>query len=231
MALLTINRSTVTLACAALADRGLIGVATFLATVLLGRWTGPEELGQFSLLFPAVFAAIALQESLITAPYTCYAARFAAVGEGRDYLGSVLSHSWILSACATAAAALAALAAYVAGWHSYVAATAVLAAVIPCVLLREFARRVVYANLRPTAAAWVSGGVCVVQLVLMVALHAVGQLNAATAFAAIGLSSVAGGGAWLYVNRRTINFRSRSLRTAFAQNWFMGRWTAAAQAA
>ena len=63
---------------AALADRGFIGVATLLATVLIGRWAGAEELGLFSLFFPAVILAIALEESLITAPYTYFAARHAA---------------------------------------------------------------------------------------------------------------------------------------------------------
>jgi O-antigen/teichoic acid export membrane protein len=229
MRLLAINRSTAILTCAALADRALIGVATFLATVLLGRWAGPEELGLFSLLFPAVFAAIALQESLITAPYTCYAARHAAADERRDYLGSVLAHSWILSAVTAVIAGVASIVAYGAGGRSYVTATAVLALVIPGVLLREFARRVVYADLRPSAAVWVSGGVSAVQLTLMAALHASGRLNAATAFAAMGLSSAVGGGMWLYLNRSSVNFRSTSLRSAFARNWFMGRWTAASQ--
>jgi len=229
MKLLAINRSAAMLAGAALADRGFIGVATFLATVLLGRWAGPEELGLFSLFFPAVIVAIALEESLITAPYTFYGARSAPLKERRQYLGSVLAHTGILSALMGMACLFASAIALAAGWRGYVAVTAVLAPVVPCVLLREFARRVVYADLQAATAAGISGGVSVVQLILMAALHASGRLNAVTAFAAMGVSSVLGGGVWLYANRSSVAFCSKTVRNAFAQNWLIARWTTATQ--
>jgi O-antigen/teichoic acid export membrane protein len=229
MKLLTINRSAAMLTAASLADRGFIGVATLLATVLIGRWAGAEELGLFSLFFPAVILAIALEESLITAPYTYFAARHAAPDERRDYLGSVLRHTMILSAVTSLLLLLAAGVAYAAGWRGYVAAIAILAPVVPCVLLREFSRRVVYADLRPMTAAWISGGVSVVQLALMAAIHWSGQLTAVTAFAAMGISSVIGGALWLWANREEIECRPTGVKSAFARNWFLARWTTATQ--
>lgn len=229
MKLLAINRSAATVTAAALADRGFIGVATFLATVLLGRWAGPEELGLFSMFFPAVFVAIALEESLITAPYTYFAARHAERDQRRDYLGSVLIHTGVLSAVMAIVFVAAAVIAQFAGWHGYVWAAAVLAPVVPCVLLREFARRVVYADLKPIVAAWISAGVSIVQITLMAALHASGRLTAVTAFAAMGVSSLAGGALWLYGNRESIDFRPTGVKTAFARNWFLSKWTTATQ--
>jgi O-antigen/teichoic acid export membrane protein len=229
MKLLSINRSAAMVTLAALADRGFIGVATFAATVLLGRWAGPEELGLFSLFAPAVFLAIAFEESLITAPYTYFAARHAEHNERRDYLGSVLVHTGVLSAVMAAAFLLAAAAAYLGGWRDYVAAAAILAPVVPCVLLREFARRVVYAELRSDVAAWISGGVSLVQLALMAALHVSGRLTAVTAFAAMGVSSLMGGALWLYANRDAIDFKPAGVKAAFARNWFLSKWTTATQ--
>jgi O-antigen/teichoic acid export membrane protein len=229
MKLLAINRSAAMVTLAALADRGFIGVATFAATVLLGRWAGPEELGLFALFTPAVFVAIALEESLITAPYTFFAARQAERDERQDYLGSVLVHTGVLSAVMAVLFAVTSLVTYLAGWSGFVAAAAILAPVVPCVLLREFARRVVYAELRPTVAAWISGGVSVIQLGLMALLHVNGRLNAVTAFAAMGISSLIGGAVWLYRNREEIDFRPTGVKAAFARNWFISKWTTATQ--
>src|SRR5215208_6719718 len=83
---------------AAIAERALLGAATLLVTVLLGRWSGPSELGLFLIFFPLLFVAIALQESLITAPYTVYSADHDDPARRRTYLGSVLNHTVILSA-------------------------------------------------------------------------------------------------------------------------------------
>jgi O-antigen/teichoic acid export membrane protein len=229
MKLFSINRSAAMVTMAALADRGFIGVATLVATVLLGRWGGPEEVGRFALFSPAIFLAIALEESLITAPYTYFAARQAESDERRDYLGSVLVHTGILSAVMAALFAVSAIVARLAGWQGYVLAVAVLGPVVPCVLLREFARRVVYADLKPMVAACISCGVSVVQLALMAVLHLAGRLDAVTAFVAMGVASVLGGGLWLIANRDSIDFKPAGIKAAFARNWFISKWTSATQ--
>jgi O-antigen/teichoic acid export membrane protein len=115
------------------------------------------------------------------------------------------------------------------GLNAYAAAAAVLAPVVPCVLLREFARRVVYADLKPHVAAVISGGASVVQLLIIAGFHATGRLTAITAFAAMGVSSLLVGAAWVIAERRTIRFDVTALEPSFARNWFLGRWITAAQ--
>src|SRR5688500_14367911 len=127
------------LTAAAIADRGLLGVAMLVTTVLIGRWAGPEELGLFALFFPLAFAAIGLQESLITAPYTIFAADSSSAEARRSYLGSVLLHTVLLSAASCLVLVGMAVLLEARGLNAYAAAAAVLAPVVPCVLLREFA--------------------------------------------------------------------------------------------
>jgi O-antigen/teichoic acid export membrane protein len=217
------------LTAAAIADRGLLGIAMLVTTVLVGRWAGPDELGLFALFFPIAFAAIALQESLITAPYTIFATDLSCHEARRRYLGSVLLHTGVLSgiSCAVLAGVAALLQAR--GMSAYAAAAAVLAPVVPCILLREFARRVVYADLKPQTAAVISAAASIVQLLVMVALYAAGRLTAVTAFAAIGVSSVVVGVAWVIAERETIRFDATTLASSFARNWRLGRWITAAQ--
>lgn len=225
----TINRPTATLAGAAIVERALLGVATFAVTILLGRWGGPEDLGLFIIFFPLLFVAIAIQESLITAPYTVYSAKHTDRDARRGYLGGVLSNTLALSGTAAAVFAVAASVLFSIGKpaHGWVAAS--LAVASPLVLLREFARRVVYAELNPQAAVAISGSVSLLQLAAMAALHFSGRLNAATSFAAMGASSAIVAAVWFFANRRLIQFRNAPAVAAFQQNWSLGSWSVATQ--
>jgi O-antigen/teichoic acid export membrane protein len=223
------NKTTATRTGAAIAERVLLGAATFLVTILLGRWSGPHELGLFMIFFPLLFIAIALQESLITAPYTVYSAEHEDPAKRRAYLGSVLNHSVVLSAIVAGLFFIAAVLMGLLNVRSFSGVAAMLAPVAPCVLLREFARRVVYAELKPQAAVLISGSVSLLQLSMMAVLHSTGSLNAVTSFGAMGLSSLIVAAVWLAANRDSIQFSDAPAADAFRQNWFLGRWSVATQ--
>jgi O-antigen/teichoic acid export membrane protein len=97
------------------------------------------------------------------------------------------------------------------------------------VLLREFARRVVYAELKPQAAVAISGSVSMLQIAMMSGLYVSGKLNAATSFAAMGVSSAVVAGVWFFVNRSLIQFRQAPGVAAFRKNWSLGSWSVATQ--
>ncbi len=223
------NRAKASLAAAAITERALLGATTFAATILLGRWGGPDELGLLMIFFPLLFVAIAIQESLITAPYTVYSADHADLESRRGYLGGVLANTAGLSAVASFCFAIAAVVLFTMGRpdHGWVAAA--LSTATPFVLLREFARRVVYAELKPQAAVAISGGVSVLQLAMMAGLHLTGRLNAATSFAAMGASSAAVAAVWFFANRSLIQFRQAPGLAAFRKNWSLGSWSVATQ--
>jgi O-antigen/teichoic acid export membrane protein len=229
MGWLSFNRLTATRTGAAILERALLGAATFLVTIMLGRWGGPQELGLFILFFPLLFIAIALQESLITAPYTVFSAEHEDAAERRRYLGSVLTHTAILSMIAAALFAAAAIMLWALNYRPSATVAAVLSLAAPCVLLREFARRVVYAELKPETAIAISGSVSALQLAMMAGLHLAGRLDAASSFAAMGLSSLVVAAAWLMLNRSAIQFRDTPASEAFRQNWVLGQWSVATQ--
>ena len=222
MNLLRFNPSKASLAAAAIVERALLGATTFAVTILLGRWSGPDELGLFIIFFPLLFIAIAIQESLITAPYTVYSADHTDRDSRRSYLGGVLANTLALIALASIAFAVAAIVLFSIarpeqGWVS-----AALAAATPFVLLREFARRVVYAELKPQAAVAISGSVSLLQLAMMASLHLSGRLNAAASFAAMGASSAIVAAVWFFANRAMIQFRQAPGLAAFRKNWSLG---------
>jgi O-antigen/teichoic acid export membrane protein len=223
------NRSTASLAGAAIVERALLGATTFAVTILLGRWSGPDELGLFLIFFPLLFVAIAIQESLITAPYTVYSADHADRQSRRAYLGGVLSNTIALSLLASGCFAIAAIALFAMQKSIPAWAAVALAAATPFVLLREFARRVVYAELKPQAAVAISGSVSALQIAMMSGLYLSGKLNAATSFAAMGASSAVVAGVWFFVNRSLIQFRQAPGVTAFRKNWSLGSWSVATQ--
>ncbi len=226
--LASFNKATAFRSATAVVERALLSVSTFLATILLARWGGKAELGMFALFFPMLFVAIALQESLITAPYTVYAAEHS--GKARcKYLGGVLIHTILLGLASTLAFAVAAVVLAALRWRlpilgqcAYLCVA--LAASTPFILIREFARRVVYADLKPEAAVALSGGVSLLQLAMMFGLHFAGWLDAGTAYLAMGALSAIGGGMWLWSNRADFQFRGTPIRPSFMQNWVLGRW-------
>jgi O-antigen/teichoic acid export membrane protein len=229
MILSRLRRPAARLACAAILERALLGATTFAVTVLLGRWGGPEELGLFIIFFPLLFVAIAIQESLVTAPYTVYSADHDDVRDRRAYLGGVLANATALGAFASlvfliAAVALFAIERRAPGWVAMSLAIAT-----PMVLLREFARRVVYAELRPQTAVAISGGVSLLQLAMMATLHLSGRLNAATSFTAMGASSAVVAAVWFAANRSLIQYRRAPGMAAFRKNWSLGSWSVATQ--
>lgn len=215
----------------AIVERALLGGVTFVVTMLLGRWGGPAELALFVKFFPLAFIAIAFQESLVIVPYMVFWTNHAE-GEGRRrYLGSVLLHSLILSAAIAAMFAIGAAAFLAAGFEAFALAMLLLALACPCVLLREFARRIVYAERKTDVAVAISGGVGACQLGVMAAIYLLsgGTMTAAAAFVALAVSSVIGGGAWLFINRRQIQLRGAAIKKSFQQNWTLGGWSLGTQ--
>lgn len=214
----------------AIADRGLLGAVTFLTSIILGRWGGPGELGLFAIFFSVVFLALAVQESFTIAPYNLLAAARSDGAARRRYLGGVLIDTLLLSGILSALLLLAAAVLWAVGWSHAAAIALVLVPAAPCILVREFARRVVYADFRPQAAMVISAGVSVLQVALMGCFYAFGRLDAAASFAAMGASSFVGAVAWFYADRATIEFIRQERADWYREHWELGRWLLAGQA-
>lgn len=223
---LPIRRKTLEQAGAAIADRALLGLAAFFTGVILGRAGSKAEFGAYMLGMTVVYLAVALQESLISAPYTVNC-RDESIGQ-KQFLGGAFCHLLLLAGLLSGAMAVAAALAAVFHFGS-VTTFITLALIVPCILVREFARRIDYADLKPHSAVLLSAGVAVLQLGMALALWMAGWLNAVTCLGVVGLASLGGAITWYLGSRHRMEFDRRAARDAFVLNWPIARWTFATQ--
>jgi O-antigen/teichoic acid export membrane protein len=215
---------------AAWADQAVVSGTSFLALIMLGRWAGPDQLGAYAIVASALALLLAAQESLITRPYTIQLGRLP--GAPAEHAFSSLVLSIVLSAvtiCVLSAAVLTLSA--IGAAQDLAEITWALAATIPFVLLREFARRFAFAHLKMFHALLVDGAVAAVNLSLLCWLSWTGRLSVVTAMGAVGVSCGIGGLGWLYVARSEFAFRFGQLRTTLKASWGLGKWLLSGQLA
>ncbi|HEV3007019.1 MAG TPA: hypothetical protein VGX78_21290 [Pirellulales bacterium] len=215
----------------ALTDQGVVSGTNFVASVLIGRASGADELGLYSLGFSVALLLVSVQDSLISLPYTIYHRRRGTAGPA-ELAGSALVHSGLLSLAAVVGLAAAGGAAWWGAAPRPLATVVwVLAATAPFLLLREFFRRLEFAHLRPARALVLDAVAGVLQLAGMAALAGGATLSAAGAFAARGLASGVAGVVGAIFGRKRI----RMVRERVAGDWTVqsaaGRWILAGQMA
>lgn len=207
----------------ALADQAMVSAASFATTVMIGRWANAAELGAYVLAVSLLVSLQAVQESLVTLPYTILQ---------RDTSRAVATHSGSalllsLSLSILAAAVIAAVAAGLPAWGAEPGAVSLawaLCAVVPFVLLRELGRRFAFAHLRIAQATAIDAVAVVIQIVALVSLASAGALSAASACLALGAASGVGGVVWLYQSQGRIAFCADDARRTVGESWRLGRW-------
>ena len=215
---------------AAWADQAVVSATSFLALIMLGRWTDANHLGAYATAISVLALLLAAQEALITRPYTIQMGQLP--GAPGEHAFSSLVLSVVLSAASMCVLSAAALALSAVGAHRDLAEmTWALAVTTPFVLTREFARRFGFAHLKVLHVLIVDGAVAAVNLGLLGWLSWTAQLSALTALAATGISCAVGSLAWLYVARSEFGFRFGLLRTTLKASWGLGKWLLSGQIA
>jgi len=208
----------------ALVDQAVVSLSSFLSTVIVGRFCGASELGIYALAISVVFLVVAVQDSLISTPYTVFGNRLRGRVR-RKYAGSILLHFGLLSAFAVIGLALlGGLLAAGIGPPQLAPTIWVLVGIIACGLLRHFARRFAFAEHRTASALLLDVGVAAIQLAGVLLLALAGALSAVTALAVIGTACFIAGLAWMISNRRRFLVRWRRVGPDFARNWKIGKW-------
>ena len=208
----------------ALADQAAVSATNFLTGVIIGRSCAKEEFGLYLLGMSIVLVALDIQTSLISSPYMVYSPRLEP-GERARYTGSALVH---FAAVAASIVLLLNLGLILGGPFFGVEGlgrvTGAVALTVTLILLREFVRRVFFANLAFGSATAMDSGVAVLQLGLLGLLAARGMVSAPAAFLAIGLSCAAS--AAVAISSRRISFKVLRGRVVpdFLTNWSLGRW-------
>src|SRR5262249_3917532 len=121
----------------ALADQAGVGGASFLTTLMIGRWDSPSELGTCAIRYSILVSSLAVQESLISLPYSIQ--RYRPSGTPAEHAGGSLALSAMMAATGVIVLTVTALALSMWGaGPALVAMTWALAGVMPFVLMREF---------------------------------------------------------------------------------------------
>ncbi len=212
------------------ADQTVVSATSFLALVLIGRWTDPAELGAYAIGCSVLAMLLATQDSLITRPYTIRLHR--PLGTPVEHASSALALSLLLAAAGMLALGAAAIVLPAFGASAELASIAwALVAAVPFVLMREFARRFAFAHLALNQALMVDLAVSVLNVLLLCGLGWMGQLTAVTAFGAVGVACAAGALGWLYLARHEFSFSLCHVRANLKQSWGLGKWLFSAQMA
>ena len=206
-----------------LVDQALVSGTSFLTTLLLARFSGAGELGIYAIGISLLISLLAFQDSLILQPYTIQrlsSGVHPAEHEGASLIFSVLAS--VGGALVVTAAVSAALA-----WEGASGMLAVLfavAAILPFVLTREFARRTAIAQLEMHRAVILDAAVAFIQLSALTLLGVTGRMSAITACAALGGANGVAAAGWLYWARGTVTLRPKAAKAVFAETWNLGKW-------
>jgi O-antigen/teichoic acid export membrane protein len=209
----------------ALVDQAIVSATSILTVVILARFAGSEQLGLYSLAMTAVFMTLAVQESLITAPYMVYINLKGLRGSSlRRYTGSVLTQSVALGFLATSLLATVGVASAALGYSSTSRIALVLSAAVVVILLRELARRDCLARSRMLLLLLIDAVAASAQVGLLLAVGILYTLDATVAIVLLALAASVAFAIWIAVAHSAISFDRRSLRAHTIRSWLFGRW-------
>lgn len=212
-----------------LIDQAVVSGTRFATTVAVGRVCDAGELGTYTLAFSLMLAAVNAQDAFAMGPLVVYGSRLEGQRKAR-YCGSVSIQAAILAALTILALSGTALAFNLGGWGGTLRSTiALMAGVVPFVLLQQFGRRFSLAELDLPAAFLVDAVTASLHLAGLALLVLTGTLSAPSVFAVNGLACALPGLVWLFKKRRNFNLPSGQFLHDFRQNWIFGRWMLASQ--
>ena len=207
-----------------LVDQVVVSGINFIATVMVGRSGGPEELANYALGFTLVIIVFSFLETLIAMPYTIYANRLEGAARA-GYRGAVLLQCGLL-------AALAAL--VLAGWGMAISTGLgpqglapvlyVLSAAVPFYILKEFARQFAFAHLNSKTALQIDLCAGTLQIVGIAILAAGRFLSAVTAYATIGAANAVVALTWLLLSRNDFVMQRNQIFQVIRRNLSFGGW-------
>jgi O-antigen/teichoic acid export membrane protein len=209
----------------ALADQGVVSATTFATGVIIGRVCGKAELGVYALVWTLIALTTEISAVLTTTPYTVFSPRLGRYQRSR-YLGSVLVHQLFLSLMfALTMLAGAALGSW-RGWlpNNISSAVTTTAAVIVFIGLREFVRRVSFAELKVGTALLIDVIACLVQTGGLLLLVHFGVLSVSRSYALLGISFALVAGGWLTLRWGAVRPGTRLYGRDLTRNWRFAKW-------
>lgn len=211
-----------------LVDQGIVSVAGFVTSVLIGR-ASESELGVYFIALHIVLFVRGIQQQMICIPYTIYQHHHA--DERSDqYRGSCLVQQFGLMALVILILAVQAICA-LNGWGEVESAPTlfVLVALMPVLMLREIARHYCFTHLRKVSALIIDASISFLQVGALFVLGYLGYLSGWAAWAVIGLATLITLVMWFLKSGPKVAFVKPSISADWKQNWAFGKWAVAGQ--
>jgi O-antigen/teichoic acid export membrane protein len=215
----------------AVADQGIVSVAGFVTGIAAGRALLPADFGLYTLGFSLVLVFVNIQNALIAMPYTVHSPKLDA-GDRAQLAGSTMAHQLLVSlVSALLLGALAVLAGLGLGPKGLAPVAWALAASVVFLLLREFVRRLCFADLKSGQALALDILVAAVQIPLILWLAVSGRLTVPLAYLVMGLACGVPALGWLLASKRRFSISRRRIAPDFQQGWRLGKWLLAGSVA
>jgi O-antigen/teichoic acid export membrane protein len=205
-------------------DQGIVSGTSFVMTLVIGRLCGAQELGTFALAISIVMLITALHDALISIPFTILrpqnAPQLQAVHAGNSLIQVFLLGALVSIMClAFSIVMILGFPERPLGLLSLLIATAV-----PAVLLRQFARRYLFATGAIIRAVVIDSGVAFVQLTAVAAMIALGWLSAPVGLVVLTTATTIVPVTWLILHRREFRPNRSSFISDVQRHWRRGRW-------
>jgi O-antigen/teichoic acid export membrane protein len=214
---------------ASIFDQAVVSATNFATTLIIARLCTKADVGIYYLAWTLVLFIVAAQGNLISVPYTIYCRR----REGSSlasYSGSMLVHQFFTSALAMFC--LLGLTIFFSlgfGPQAMRSVGWVLIGAAPFILMREYARRFLFAHLKLTAAIVMDVSVSCAQLASLLLLGYFKLLTVPVVYTVMGGASALALAIWLLTNRQPIRFQPRRFAPDWRDNWQFGKWAFAGQ--
>lgn len=211
-----------------LVDQGIVSVAGFVTTILIGRYSS-SELGVYYIALHIVLFVRGIQQQMICIPYTIYQHQHSDQ-RAEQYRGSCLVQHFGLMALALLFVAGQTIFT-VNGWGEAesVPTLLVLLALLPVLMMREIARHYCFTHLKKVSALIIDASISALQIGALLALSYFGYLPSYAAWAVIGLASLLTIAVWYFKSGPKIGFFKSSIKSDWGQNWSFGKWAVAGQ--
>lgn len=212
----------------ALVDQLAVSGTNFLTFVVIGRSCGASELGIYSLTFSLLVVVLVTLQSLVSVPYVNLLRRRNGSSRAR-FSGNALTLVAILAALSLVPVLVGGVGFHFRGKPEVAIALYCLATAVPFTMLREFARRYLFANLLFRQAMLLDVVISAFQIGAVIALVFLGIISAASVWISVGASCALGAVVWLIVMRGDFQVSRRRLKLSAVRHWRFGKWIFASE--
>ncbi len=210
----------------ALLDQGIVSGASFVTSLLVGRYLGKDSLGIMFITLGIFTLLQCITDQLVHVPFLVRAPRLSA-GRKRRYIGSSLVFAIVITSLASITIAATGLTLFAGDARSAQLGTMffILSGLLPGMMLREFMHSMRHNQLRQFDAVILDACVAALQIALLIALILTNRMSVELALAAVG--GAASMMALVRLPRLMSQLRvsPNVLSEDLKQNWIIGRWT------